>query len=109
MMMTSSKCRPRKSAGRFWVTVSPYQITYARLQQIPFYNALTARSTLHACRNACSVRETQQMECVVRPHGRHRCHGREKRRETHAQGGRYTSFEAGFVCDLQLLQQSLFS
>jgi len=27
------------------------------------------------------------MECVVRPHGRHRYHGREKRRETHAQGG----------------------
>ena len=26
MMMTSSKCRPRNSAGRFLVTVSPYQI-----------------------------------------------------------------------------------
>jgi hypothetical protein len=26
MMVTSSKCRPRNSAGRFWVTVSPYQI-----------------------------------------------------------------------------------
>src|SRR5260370_1028205 len=31
MMMTSSKCRPRNSAGRFWVTVSPYQI-----RQLPF-------------------------------------------------------------------------
>src|SRR5262245_27261571 len=26
MMMTSSKCRPRKSAGRLWVPVSRYQI-----------------------------------------------------------------------------------
>ena len=23
--MTSSKCRPRNSTGRFWITVSPYQ------------------------------------------------------------------------------------
>jgi hypothetical protein len=26
MIITSSKCRPRNSAGRFWITVSPYQI-----------------------------------------------------------------------------------
>ena len=25
MMMTSSKCRPRKGAGRVWLTVSRYQ------------------------------------------------------------------------------------
>jgi hypothetical protein len=32
--MTSSKCRPRNSTGRFCLTVSPYQNPGARLQQI---------------------------------------------------------------------------
>ena len=35
-MVTSSKCRPRNSAGRFWLTVSPYQIDHQRLQHIPY-------------------------------------------------------------------------
>src|SRR5262249_28658339 len=34
MMMTSSKCRPRNSTGRFWLTVSTYQNADARFQQI---------------------------------------------------------------------------
>jgi hypothetical protein len=38
MMMTSSKCRPRNSAGRFWVTVSPYQI-----RQLAFVTDLKLR------------------------------------------------------------------
>jgi hypothetical protein len=35
MMITSSKCRPRNSAGRFCITALPYQIGPLRLQQIP--------------------------------------------------------------------------
>ena len=34
-MITSSKCRPRNNAGRFFVTELPYQIAVPRLQQIP--------------------------------------------------------------------------
>src|SRR5215831_13754780 len=34
MMMTSWKWRPRNSAGRFWLTESPYQICPPQLQQI---------------------------------------------------------------------------
>jgi hypothetical protein len=32
---TSWKCRPRNSAGRFWLTDSPYQIDASGLQQNP--------------------------------------------------------------------------
>ena len=34
-MITSRKCRPRNSAGRFWLTESTYQIRPPDLQQIP--------------------------------------------------------------------------
>src|SRR5579859_1117801 len=33
MMITSWKCRPRNSTGRFWLTELPYQIRPRRLQQ----------------------------------------------------------------------------
>src|SRR5499433_4052526 len=35
MMITSSKCRPRNNAERYWLTVSPYQIRRPRFATDP--------------------------------------------------------------------------
>src|SRR5678815_2860944 len=45
MIITSSKCRPRNNAERFWFTVSPYQIRLSAFQQIHLKNVFKSAAT----------------------------------------------------------------
>ena len=72
-MTASSKCRPRNSAGRFWLTESPYQVAGPELQQSP--TVCYAIKKIEILRNF----HPQVEELIDLPEGPHRIGGADNR------------------------------